>query len=315
MQNNIENYLASPFNLNSHKVNVIESFYSERIPLDEVIPGLATSQVGILVAPGGLGKSYYGLQLLFQICLGSAQNFSLGLKVQPKGPHNVIYLSFEDNKIIISKRLQMIKDFWSLHTENTSALDYAAPYLNVFSLARSNLKLVDPNGNTTKLYTSILNEAIALKPRIVIVDTLRRSHDSDENNNGSMSNVISHFEVLAERSQAAVLLLHHESKMGASGTSSSRGASSIVDSVRFMMRMQVMTKLESGRFNFSDEQRKNWVSVSTEKANYSPPLKSFWLKRTPGGVLIEDEPVALNSFVPEPTLKKTTATKRSYGWM
>jgi len=229
LQNKIESYVEPEFDLNSHKIDILKAFESERIPLDEVIPGLVVSQVGILVSPGGVGKSYYGLQLLFQISSGSKQKFSLGLEVQAKGPNNVMYLSFEDNKEIISRRLQTIRDHYTfVHRENTSALESAADYVSIFSLARLNLKLIDQTGNTTKLYASILNEAIALKPRLIIVDTLRRSHNCDENNNGLMSSVISHFEVLAEKSRGAILVLLHEGKVGGAGTYSSRGASSIV---------------------------------------------------------------------------------------
>lgn len=305
--------IFSEFDLDLYRIDILESFKAERIPLDEVIPGLMTSQVGILVAPGGVGKSYFALQLLFQISLGSEINFSLGLKVQSGGPYNVIYLSFEDNKEIISKRLQTIKDFWSSNQLNNDSLTYATSSVHIFSLARSNLRLIDQFGNKTKLYDDVLNKALELKPRIVIIDTLRRSHNCDENNNGSMSNVISHFEILAEKSGSSVLLLHHETKVSTGGTSSSRGASSIVDSVRFMMRMQVMTKLESEKFNFSDDQRKSWVSLSTEKTNYTAALRSFWLKRTERGLLITDTPV-LSCSVPKITQHKPKNGGKVYGW-
>jgi regulatory protein RepA len=82
------------------QLDLLEAFSRQPKPLDFILPGMLAQSVGSIVSPGGLGKSYFALELAIQIAGGPDL---LGLGKLKNG--KVLYLPAEDPLEAISHRL------------------------------------------------------------------------------------------------------------------------------------------------------------------------------------------------------------------
>jgi len=297
------------FNLDLYEINIASALENRPVEIDFVLPGLPLGQVGIMSAQGGVGKSFFCLTLVSQLCSVNHCDFDIGIAISKANKSNkVIYISLEDDRTILTHRLWSIQNHWSTSLDNLTFMKAFAENLHIFSLSGLGLALINETAEPTAVYTSILSKAKVIKPRLIIIDTLRRSHEGEENSNGIMTKVLRHFEYMAREANAAVLLLHHENKSSSElGLYSSRGASAIVDTVRYLIRLQVMSKLEAIARNIGLSERRLWVYLSIEKSNYSAVCSGFWLYRSEHGVLVrKDPPVKMNRNQQEKVI--------SYGW-
>ncbi len=280
------------------KIDILSAFTSEPQQRDYVLPSFPIGKVGLLAGAGGSGKSFYALQASFQVAAGACCDFNLsGAKVKNKVPASVLYVSLEDEAADIEFRLQALWKHWESDKTKRKWLTSLANRIEIYGLAGMGAVLIDANLRVTDYFNHVHEKAIAMQGlRLIVIDTLRRAHDCNENDNGSMSQVIRYFEHLAKSTGAAVLLLHHESKAGAidseAGASAVRGASAIVDNARYVMRLQTMTYNEAKKRTISEDERRYWVQVTLEKSNYGAPQDGAWLKRQEGGVLIAASPDA-----------------------
>ncbi|NOR70353.1 MAG: AAA family ATPase [Methylomarinum sp.] len=269
-------------------------------PIDYVLPGLPRGKVGMLSAAGGVGKSYWSLQAALQVAVGGFVDFDLAGAEFESGDAtgSVLLVSLEDEADDVSRRLQTIINHWEDDKEQKEWLaDIADNELfDIIALAGQGVSLIDNYAMPNGYIASITEHAQKMHHcRLIIIDTLRRAHDADENDNGVMSKILRYFEKLAKDTNAAVLLLHHESKAAIgnadAGAGAMRGASAIVDNARWVMRMQRMTAIEAeARGILDDNIRKQWIRVTNEKTNYGPEEAEKWLLRGYGGVLSKSTP-------------------------
>ncbi|WP_082634731.1 helicase RepA family protein [Aeromonas schubertii] len=242
-------------------------------PLDFVLPGLPVGCVGALVSPGGAGKSMLALQLAMQIA-GGPDWIGLG----KLGRGTVLYLPAEDPWPVLHQRLFALG----------GGLD-AELRANV----ERNLRLIPLQGSSPNVLDSHWWEAIAIWAegvRLIVIDTLRRFHDADENAACAMTQVLGQLERLAMRLGCAVLFVHHTSKSAVFQEvgdlqQASRGSSVLVDNVRWQGYLATMTKKEAQQLGVSAEKSKLHVRFGVSKSNYGPPLPERWLVRGEGGVL------------------------------
>lgn len=282
-------------------LKLADAFATQLPPRDFVLPSLPRGKVGLLAATGGTGKSFWTLQACFQIAVSGVCNFDLSGAEMDGGAEKMgsaLLVSLEDESEDLIRRLQSIKKHW-LNSEEKSEWINAVSEESLFEmlpLSGQGLSLFDENCNILPVVELIKKHAENMpRLRLMVVDTLRRSHDGDENNNGQMSKVLRVFEQLAKDLNTSILLLHHENKaaMGNAdaGAGALRGASAIVDNARWVMRMQVMTKSDAEERGISDDDiRKKWIKVTNEKSNYGPIQPEKWLERVAEGVLIKSQP-------------------------
>jgi RecA-family ATPase len=258
----------------THKLDLQQIASEEPPPYDFVLPGFLASTVGALISPGGTGKSMLALEMCIAISTGHDASNGL-FDTNPVG--KVCYLSGEDPKIALWHRLHpMLKVVPS--TRRTMLDDR----LSVIELAGL--------GITLSTHFSAIEKA-AEGQRLVVLDTLRRLHDRDENSSTEMLGVMSAMERIAKNSGAAILFLHHTSKsaaLGGQGDSqqAGRGSSILVDNARWQGFMSTMTKAEAESFGIQQEKRRYYVRYGVSKENYSPPSADIWLERSENGILI-----------------------------
>lgn len=261
-------------------INIMAAFENEPPDYDYVLPGgFVAGTVGTLVAPGGTGKSFLALQASATVCCPEFD--SLKLNIDRAG--RVLYLVLEDPRTALLQRLHALG---KLMTQPQQRIVDAG--LRLAPLLGAGVDLMK-----VKWRQEILG-ACEDKTRLIVIDTLSRSHCLDENSNGDMSHFISTLETIAVESGAAILLVHHTSKsMALNGRGdeqqASRGASALTDNPRWQGYVVGMSTEDADCFGIEAGERSWYVRFGVTKKNYSSPFSERWYKRSQGGILVPVE--------------------------
>lgn len=260
----------------SRNVDIMAAFATEPPPLDFIWPGFLAGTVGALVAPGATGKSFFALEAAMGVASAGANDSLLQIGIESHG--QVVYLAAEDPAQILHARLHAV----GAHLDQRARAEVAAN-LVIEPLLGRRLNMLDER------HVSRLIE-FCIGARLIIIDTLSRVHQADENSNGEMSRLLQILESVAKKTGAGVLFLHHTSKSASFNGQgdhqhAARGASVLTDNARYAASMVKMTTSEADNFGIEDERRGLFVRFSTTKNNYGHPLSDQWFKREAGGVL------------------------------
>lgn len=269
------------------KLNIDDCFRNIPDAVDYVLPGMIQGTVGAIISPGASGKSFLALQLGIQIAsganvLGWEQNLPTG---------EVVCLAGEDPIIALHARMHELGKYLS-EAQRRDVIEKFTIYPLVGELQLPDL--LSPASEHGLI-------EIARGKRLIILDTLRRFHNGNENDSGSMAKVISSMEYLAQITGASVLFLHHSSKSSALGGTvdeqqSSRGSSVLTDNVRWQAYLSTMSKTEAQKNKVHEDSRRFFVRFGVSKQNYGPAFTDVWFERGQGGVLrhkvLGEEPCA-----------------------
>lgn len=169
-----------------------------------------------VVAEPGIGKSAFVLWLARSIVKGE----SWFTDQKALAPGYVLWLATENDMALTIQRMQD----WDIPTEKV-ILPFADDPLKPVNLC---------NTEHLALVESLIN---GYKTRAVVVDSLRGGHDTDENSS-RVGRVLQSLAGIAERTGAAVLVVHHTRKLMVDEeitANSSRGSNAILA----MMRSQI----------------------------------------------------------------------------
>lgn len=262
-------------------IDIRKAFAHKPPELDFVIPGLKTREVGAVVSCGGVGKSFFALNI--GVAVSSGYDLSGGaLTVKNRG--NVTYLTAEEDKDVLENRLYCLGDYL-----NSDIKEEVATRLKIQSLKGLNYRIMDKQGNPVEEAVEALIKVCEGK-RLVVLDTLRRFHLGDENSSADMSQLIAILEGVARATGVTFLYNHHSNKSSASEgkggeQGASRGSSALVDNGRYQANLVLMTEAEAKRMKISVELRDMFVKLVIPKVNYAAPIKNTWLYRNVGGIL------------------------------
>lgn len=311
----------------SRKIDIRTTFTTRAKPRDFIIPGLIPGIVGSIVAPGSTGKSFLGIQLAIAVAGVDRWGFTENSGKSGK----VLYFSIEDGYDEIHNRHNAITDVLeSMNDPITDAeIDLLVENLTMRDLLSAT---VMPDFLSPKIYEKWLNNEgfeesrtvgeawiddmihHGKDHRLIIIDTLRNSHNGDENNGGQMAELLSRLRRVAISTGAAVLFLHHTNKtapLNGSGDlqQASRGSSVLTDNVRYQANMATLTEEEArGYARLNPENHAYYVRFIVSKANYCAPQPERLFKRESGGCLT---PVYLEKKSEEKT-DKVLKTKEKY---
>lgn len=250
-------------------IDILAFAYKKPERIDYVLPGLVAGTVGAIISPGGAGKSAFALQIASQIAGGPDL---LGLGEVKNG--SAVYLPGEDPELVIEHRMYAV---WERCTPEQ----------------RQNLAdhmLVEP---LEKHDVDILNDEwfhafirIAEGKRLLILDTLRMTHDLDESASGDMKKVIGRFRVIAAKTGCAVVFLHHTNKVSAFNNQggeqqASRGSTVLVDNIRWQGYLRSMTEDEAPGYSVDPDRRGYFVEFGVSKQNYGKPIAPRWFQKVP----------------------------------
>lgn len=268
-------------------LDILAAFTQDPPELQFVLPGLLRGTVGALVAPGASGKSFLALEIAASIA-ATPYNTQLfdGFGINPKSRGGVLYLALEDPAVVLQRRLH--------------AMGAHIPHEHRTAMA-INLVIEPMLGTGLNLMRDDHIEWITQQAKgrqLVIIDTLSRAHQLDENSNGDMSLLLRRLEAVGAQSGAAVLFIHHISK-GASRDAqgadqfAARGASVLVENARYVAYLSKMTEKEAEKWSermdgapLHSERASSFVRWGVSKQNYDVVPNEKLFKRSEGGVLL-----------------------------
>lgn len=267
-------------------IDILRAFIHKPPELDFVVPGMIAGTVGSIISPGGAGKTMFLMQLCTFLA-GGTDTLKMG-----DGLKNgkIAYIAAEDPEPALLHRVHSIGNII-----RHSLWEEVAKNLSIEALTG-----YSPNLDDERWMRLIIG--VATGQRLLVLDTLRRFHQNDENDAGAMSRLLAQLEYVAMETGCSIIFAHHTSKSAAVNgrgdtQQAARGSSVLTDNVRFQSFLSGMSESESREYrdpftgsDFIGMDRNSYVRFGVSKSNYGPPINDRWFRRGEGGVL---EPVDL----------------------
>lgn len=230
--------------------------------------------VSLDVAAGGVGKS--SLKIGEALSMASGRDFyDKGL---PEGALRVWMWNLEDPHDEIERRLHATAQRFKIKPE------HIGDRLYVDSGRDQPLVIATegPNGAmiVRPVVEALITEMIEREIDVLQIDPFVSSHAVSENDNSAIDVVAREWNVVAERTGAAINLVHHVRKQnGAEATAdSARGASALIGKARSVLVYNRMTEEEAAKLNVKPEERFFYFRVDNDKANLAPPERGDWYR-------------------------------------
>lgn len=292
---------APPMPLPFQKIDLRAAIENDPPPRRFIFAGLKAGSVGALVAAGGTGKSYFALEAAVSVASGFDM-LSLGIKCTGK----VTFFEAEDPEDEIQARVHNIGQYLPRKTLDALYENLTINAINYrFDIEKEVHRVIE----------------ICRNQNLIVFDTLNAIHARDENSNSDMSSVISSLRYIANSTGAAVLFIHHISKISARDGENSkqqhaaRGASAIIDNARWCGIIERASKSEADRIRMHDESRRgngSYLKFSVCKNNYAALLQNMWYHQGDDGVIIRVEaPINTVNRSDESRNSKNSKTERA----
>jgi len=198
-----------------------------------VTPLAPIGAVTIINAHGGTGKSLLALKMVVHIALG------IDILDAATNGGKVAYMSLEDPEPIFRERLYKIaknmpEEVLPRLEELTKKMMFIDRYGKQTIMAGFESGKVIESDKPLALVAQLKAHDI----RCLITDTFVRTHSLNENDNAQMGALLVLFEKVAKEAGCAVILIHHQPKVGSSKEYAARGASAITDNARSVIYLE-----------------------------------------------------------------------------
>jgi hypothetical protein len=247
-----------------------------QIPKREWLYGkhLLRKFVSLDVAAGGVGKS----SLKIGEALAMATGRDLYDKGLPEGALTVWMWNLEDPHDEIERRIHATAQRFNIHPNELGDRLYVDSGrdqpLVMATEGPDGAMIVRP------VVDALIAEMIARKIDVLQIDPFISSHAVSENDNNAIDIVAREWNVVAERTGAAINLVHHVRKQnGAEATAdSARGASALIGKARSVLVYNRMNEDEAAKLNVDEDERFFYFRVDNDKANLAPPERGDWYR-------------------------------------
>jgi len=248
---------------------------------------LARSFVSVLVAPPGVGKSIFTIE----VAVSLAMKMDLGpLKAHEQA--KVWLFNNEDPRLELDRRIS------AFLLANDIPPEKVAPNLYVDTGEERHLLVAKYDEDRNVMRMPVVDRMIAHITRhkigLLIVDPFIETHGVNENDNGAISSVARMYREIAQKTGCAVWLVHHTRKTPAGASASApgdadagRGASALSGVARFTATLFNMSKEDAKELGVDQDERHLFIRFDDGKAN----LKL----KTDGGTWWRKQSVSLNN--------------------
>ncbi len=244
---------------------------------------IPTGQPTMFSGDGGTGKSLIAMQLAIATVTGTQW---LGLDAREG---NALYLSAEDDRNELHRRIAAIGDMRSMHR------------LTLRSLAGQDALLAAPRDRTgvlarTPLFEDLDARMMAEKPVLLVLDTLADFFGGNENDRAQARQFIGMLRGLSIRHQCAVLLLSHPSVAGIASGVGTSGSTAWNNSVRSRLYLSRIVNNEG--FEPNPDVRR----LTVKKSNYGRIGKEILLHWHNGVFVGDDIPTLIENIAKAETV-------------
>ena len=220
-------------------------------PREWLVEGwIPAGNVTLLSGDGGSGKSLLALQLCASTVLGRSW-----LDTKPITNGRAFYLSAEDDVPEVHRRMADIAKAQGVSMRDLRGLTVAA-------LADRDALLAIPGRlrgtlDPTPLYEALAARLAALKPSLIVIDTLADTFGGNEIERGPARQFVAMLRRLAIEFKTTVVVLAHPSQSGMSSGSGTSGSTGWSNSVRSRLYLQ------------RDEKEADFRTLELMKSNYA----------------------------------------------
>lgn len=260
---------------------------SEPEPIRWLVPGLLPlGEATVLAAQGGLGKSYLALQLCIALATGKAF-----LDFPGQEACGASFFSFEDSKRTLHRRVRAIVQLyreirdWTPDDDRAMRRNFTTMFVNWSSEGATSF-LPDLMPNVHLLLDTY--EIRKIRAGLIVIDTLARVSDGDENTVQGLRPVLNACSKLADRDWTP-LVLHHVGK-GQDGarvkekptlaermsTEWIRGSSSIVDNFRCALQLAKVREDEADPAGLDPEMARQGQVLVFGATKFNGGAKGDW---------------------------------------
>jgi RecA-family ATPase len=276
-----------------------------------VVPDFLPSKiVAAIIAAGGTGKSYFAMHVA--VCVASGT--PLFGKFQPKSATKVVFISGEDDKNELQRRLH--KAVSGLSPQERTLVDQN---LHFIDLADSFELFTEKNNKgeiqITQIPSIICNQIthqVGFDVGLVVVDPIARFRGGEENLATDATRFVQALQQIRDRLNAAVLCLHHVNKGAGNGgnQNNARGSSAFIDGVRLVFQLNTLLESEIRKLYGNPLDIPYLLTLQSVKSNYGKPVQPIVLARRDDGSL-EPFEVAAKDHQKTDLLKEITTCKLS----
>ena len=229
--------------------------------------------VSVSIAPGGVGKSTLAIAEAVALATGKS------LLGKHTGTAKRVWLwNLEDPRDELKRRIQAVCQHFNI------SADDLGDRLFVDTGREQELCLAISGRNGPELQDIVIDNVVdqMIENQIdsLIVDPFISSHAVSENDNVAIDMVVKAWGRIADRTNAAIHLIHHSRKQSAdaeTNADSARGAKALVDAARDVRVLNRMTQDEALKAKVDNHRL--YFRVYSDKANLSPPVdKSDWYR-------------------------------------
>lgn len=290
-------------------------------PRDWVIKNFLSSKiVAAIIAPGGAGKSY----LAMHIAVSTASGSSLFSKFLPTKPSKVVFISGEDDKVELQRRIHAVtQDLPGSVKASISTNIFFIDFADSFELFTNKSMTGEVfMTDTPRMLVDCIKETVGDEVDLVIVDPISRFRGGEENSAADTTRFVQVLQFIRDKLNATVLTLHHVNKGAKSNGSSqnnARGSSAFIDGVRLVYELNVLSDEEIKKLYGSPLIMPRLLTLSTVKTNYGSPIDPLVLsKRIDGSLELFNIPAGEHqklAILQEITVSSLTKTqfKETYG--
>lgn len=249
---------------------------------------LPLGKVGMLVAPGGTGKSFFSIQLAVAVATGV--RLADHWEVDEVGSSLILCAEEDDDDL--HHRLRDVLSATVLYSPNIQQL--IEQRVHIKSMLTENNLMTHANDRREIVPTDYVDRLILTARqipdlRLIVIDPASRFRGGDEIAAQDTTRFVETLERLRSATGATVLLVHHTNK-GSMNTEepsqgAARGSSALTDGVRWQMNFSKPTKSQAKELGVPDASRSEYVLAAITKNNGAPPQPPVLLLRGPGGVL------------------------------
>lgn len=262
---------------------------------DHVLPGLPVGALGLLVAPGGTGKTMLLLQTAVAIAIGKPFLNGAMANLARGEPARVVLFAAEETVDELHRRLhQVVRQLVNAQQnlgetlQQPSMLDLLSDNLCIYPMAgATRLRLDGTEGSEQEL--AFLREA-SKGARLVILDPLRQFHSGDENDSWVMTNLVHQCLSIATQERCAFLLAHHTNKQATvtgygDKAAASRGSAALTDAARWQLNLSELDVSLARHWGVKPSEAWQYVRADLAKSNYLGSQPPVVLRKGAGGVL------------------------------